>query len=100
MDASPNASAQLPQDEGIVTHPTWDWLTGKKTYLLLALGALAVIGHRLGVPLPPGILIDDGAILINLWLLLLGAAARHAVGDRDEQGDRGVSFRVSRRGTN
>jgi hypothetical protein len=54
-------------------------LKGYKTYILLGCGAIIVILHKLGVPLPPGIVVDDDAFLTNLWTLVTTAALRHGM---------------------
>ena len=54
-------------------------LNGYKTYIGLGVGAVVLVAHSAGVPLPPGITVDDGQLLNNLWLIGVAAAARHAV---------------------
>ena len=58
----------------------WEFLKGKKTYIGLAVGGLVVIAHKLGVPLPPGIQLDEQSYLQNLWGLAIAAAGRHGLG--------------------
>lgn len=56
----------------------WEFLKGKKTYIGLALGGVVVLAHKAGLPMP-GVQIDDQAYIQNLWMLALGAAARHGL---------------------
>ena len=56
----------------------WTYLKGKKTYVGLAVGAVVVLAHKAGVPMP-GVTIDDNAYLQNLWALGVAAAARYGM---------------------
>jgi hypothetical protein len=55
----------------------WNVISGCKTYILLAAGGILVLAHHFGLPLPPGIQINDQDYLNNLWLLFTAAAVRH-----------------------
>ena len=58
----------------------WQWLKGKKTYLMLAVAGGSILAHKLlGVPYPPGVSIDEQAYTQQIWILLLAAAARHGI---------------------
>lgn len=52
--------------------------SGYKCYLGIAAAALALIAHAAGATIP-GVMVDDGAIMQNLWLLFMGAATRSAI---------------------
>jgi hypothetical protein len=53
-------------------------IDGRKTYIGLAIGAVALIAHAAGVDIP-GLKVDDSAILTNLWLIFMAAVGRSAV---------------------
>jgi hypothetical protein len=54
----------------------WNYLRGKKTYIGLAVAALALVSHKLGFPMP-GVQVDDATVMQNLWFLAIAAFARH-----------------------
>lgn len=59
----------------------WDFLKGKKTYLGLAVGAVVVLAHKAGIPMP-GVQVDDQQWLTNLWQIVLVGFARHGLDSR------------------
>ena len=56
----------------------WDFLSGKKTYILAGLGALLMIAHKAGLVIP-GVSIDDASITQNLYVLAMAVAVRHGL---------------------
>jgi hypothetical protein len=51
-------------------------INGKKFYIGALVGTIALVCHKLGIPIP-GVEINDDAIMQNLWLLWMGSAAAH-----------------------
>lgn len=54
-------------------------IDGKKTYITLALGAATVVANHFGIVIP-GVKLDDGNWIADLFTLAAGATARHAIG--------------------
>lgn len=58
---------------------TWEYLKGKKTYIGIAVGVLVVIAHKVGIPMPPGVQIDDNQFVNNLYTAAIAAFVRHGI---------------------
>jgi hypothetical protein len=57
----------------------WSTIDGYKTYIGLAIGAAAVIANKAGIPMPPGVTLDANQFGVDLWAIMIGAAARHGI---------------------
>jgi hypothetical protein len=56
-------------------------INGKKVYIGVTFGIIALLLHRLGVPMP-GVTVDDAAVTNNIYMLLMVAFGRAAMPDK------------------